>query len=80
MKSKIIELVNKKIPQRRIAEIVECSQNTIIFLKKKFEQTGSVLNHKSCGRPRAITKRDDRELRKIVKNMRRATSKEINEK
>ena len=78
IKLRIIELLTQGISQRRVAEIIGCSQSTISDLRRKYKETGSVTNRKRCGRPRATTRRNDRKLRTIVKNMRRATSKEIN--
>lgn len=78
IKLRIIELLKEGNAQKKVANMIGCSQSTISDLKKKYEETGSVINRKKCGRPRATCKRDDRKLRNIVKNTRRLTSKQIN--
>lgn len=78
LKQRIIKLLKEGNTQRKVAEMLNCSHSAISYINKKFNEIGSVVNRTRCGRPRSTSKRDDRQLRQIVQNLRRGTSKEIN--
>ena len=80
LKERIIKLLKEGNTQRKVAEILNCSHIAISYINKKFNESGSVVNRTRCGRPRSTSKRDDRQLRQSVQNMRRGTSNEINGK
>jgi transposase len=68
VKRRLIELLEMEIDKEKIVKIIGYSQSTISYLEKNYDETGSVSNRKRCGRPRAITQRNEQRLRIIVKN------------
>lgn len=52
---------------------------SLAISERKCDETESVSESERCSRPRAAISRNDRKLRKIVKNFRGATSREINQ-
>ena len=64
MKERVVKLSQQGHNQRAIANILGMKQPTVFRILKKFNTTGSMANERkcSCGRNRALSHRDTRQL------------------
>lgn len=79
---KIRELVIKEYykgnSMRKISKYLNLAKSTVADIIKKYGETANVnIKGKSTGRPRIITVRNQRQLIKVCRNLRRATLREV---
>lgn len=67
----MIKLLNEGNIRKRKADILNCGQNTVIYINKKYNETGSVANLRKCEHSHSKSTIDDRQVRQRVLNMRR---------
>jgi transposase len=79
-RGEIVGLHKAKIPQRKIAEILNHPKSTVGDVIKKYNEQGLTSTIPRSGRPKILTDRDKRQLVKIIKANRNLTLVEITEK
>lgn len=78
VKNSIIQLLRNGKKQKEVASIIGCSQGMVSKLWAKYRNTGMVENRNRCGRPQATTPRQDKQLIRLCRQMRKSTSQQMN--
>lgn len=78
LREQAIRLLQSGKTQQEVAEIISCSKSAVCKLWKKFQESGTVKDRSRHGRPRKTSATQDRHLRRICKENRRCTSKQLN--
>ena len=78
LKLRIVKWLKDERCQRKASLLLQCGQNIVCDIWKKYRATNSVENRRRRGRPRATSKQQDRKLIILAQSIWRSTSKQLN--
>ena len=73
----IVSLSTMKLPEREISRQMKVSKTAVHNVIKKFQNKGTFEKSKKTGRPRISSIRDDRIIRKVVRQSPMSSAKKI---
>ena len=79
-RAQIVTLKNLKFSVRQIAKKIKISKTAVHNAIMKYQNEGVFINRKRSGRPRIITSREDRLMRKAITHSPMSTTKQIQTK